>query len=151
VDVRIGRIFNTYGPRMDLRDGRAIVNFIIQALKNKPITVYGRGKQTRSFCYVNDMVLGLKKAILTANTKGEVFNLGNPDEYTILELAQKIKRMTKSKSKIVYENLPPDDPRKRKPDISKARKMLDWRPKVLFTQGLDKTIAYFEKKLAEEE
>lgn len=150
VDARIARIFNTYGPKMNVRDGRAIVNFIVQALKNEPITIYGRGKQTRSFCYVDDMVAGLKKLMLTKNMKGEVFNLGNPDEYTILELANKIKRATKSKSKLTYENLPPDDPSRRKPDISKAKKKLNWQPKVKFSQGLAKTIAYFEKKLSEE-
>jgi len=151
VDVRIARIFNTYGPRMDMRDGRAIVNFIIQALKGEPMTVHGRGKQTRSFCYVNDMVAGLKKAMFSKEANSRVFNLGNPDEYTIMELAKKIKRVTKSKSKFSYKTMPEDDPAKRKPDISKARKELNWRPKVKLTEGLNKTIKYFEKKLAEKE
>ena len=151
VDVRIVRIFNTYGPRMDLKDGRAIVNFIIQALKNEPITMYGKGKQTRSFCYVTDLVEGLRKAMFIKESKGKVFNLGNPDEYTIMQLAGKIKLATKSKSKIVYEDLPPDDPRKRRPDISRAKKILGFRPKVRFSDGLSKTIDYFEKKLAEAE
>jgi len=151
VDVRIVRIFNTYGPKMDIRDGRAIVNFIVQALKNEPITIYGKGKQTRSFCYVTDLVDGLKKAMFVKESKNKVFNLGNPDEHTIAQLADKIKRATKSKSKLSYEAIPTDDPRKRKPDISKARKVLDFKPKVRFSDGLNKTIVYFEKKLAEAE
>jgi len=151
VDVRIVRIFNTYGPRMDIRDGRAIVNFIVQALKNEPMTIYGKGKQTRSFCYVADLVSGLKKAMFTKESKGRVFNLGNPEEFTIAQLAEKIKRATKSKSKFSYEAMPTDDPRKRRPDISKARKFLGFKPKVKFSDGLNKTIAYFEKKLAEVE
>jgi nucleoside-diphosphate-sugar epimerase len=150
VNCRIVRIFNTYGPRMDIQDGRAIVNFIVQALQNKPITIYGKGKQTRSFCFVDDMVAGLKKAMFTAETKGEVFNIGNPDEYTILELAGKIKRAIKSESKITYQPLPPDDPSKRKPDITKAKKVLNWKPKVSFAQGLDKTIKFFREKLEDE-
>jgi len=151
VDVRTVRIFNTYGPKMDLRDGRAIVNFILQALKGKEITVYGRGKQTRSFCYVSDLVTVIKKVMFNKKARGKVFNIGNPDEFTILELANKVKRATKSKSKIVYEDLPEDDPTRRKPDISKAKKMLDWRPKVSFSRGLEKTIAYFEKRLKDEQ
>jgi len=147
VDARIARIFNTYGPKMDMRDGRAIVNFTVQALKNEPMTVYGKGKQTRSFCYVSDMVMGLKKLMLTNDLKGEVFNLGNTTELTILDLAKKIQKTVKSKSKITYEDLPDDDPRKRKPDISKAKKKLDWKPKVSFNKGLEKTIAYFQEKI----
>jgi len=147
VDVRIARIFNTYGPKMDMRDGRAIVNFTVQALKNKPMTVYGKGKQSRSFCYVSDMVMGLKKLMLVNDLKGEVFNLGNTTELTILDLAKKIQKTVKSKSKIVYEDLPDDDPRRRKPDISKARKLLDWKPNVVFSKGLEKTIAYFQEKI----
>ncbi len=147
VDARIARIFNTYGPRMDVRDGRAIVNFIIQALKNTPMTVYGKGKQTRSFCYVTDLVKGLEKLMFKDKLKGEVVNLGNPEEFTIIQLAEKIKRVIKPKSKITYEDLPEDDPSKRKPDISKARKFLDFKPQVKFTKGLEKTIDYYQKLL----
>ena len=147
VDARMARIFNTYGPRMDVRDGRAIVNFINQALEDAPMTVYGRGKQTRSFCYVTDLIKGLEKLMTKDNLAGEVVNLGNPDEYSIIQLAEKIKRAIKPKSKIVYMDLPPDDPAKRKPDISKARKLLDWKPTVNFTKGLEKTINYYQKLL----
>jgi len=150
VDARIARIFNTYGPQMDLRDGRAVVNFIIQALKEKPITVYGRGKQTRSFCYVDDLVAGLKKIMLAKGAVGEVYNVGNTDEYSMIDLARKIKRMTRSKSKIVYQPLPPDDPSRRKPDLNKIKRQLGWKPKVKFTHGLDKTIKFFEQKLKDE-
>ncbi|MFH1280176.1 MAG: GDP-mannose 4,6-dehydratase, partial [Candidatus Beckwithbacteria bacterium] len=151
VDVRIVRIFNTYGPNLDPRDGRAMVNFILQALKGEDITVYGKGEQTRSFCYVEDLVSVLKKAIIKDGTRGEVFNIGSSDEYTIMELAKKIKKITKSESKIVFEDLPEDDPSRRKPDISKAKKILGWEPKVKFNDGLAKTIAYFEKLLKDEE
>ncbi|MFH2062032.1 MAG: UDP-glucuronic acid decarboxylase family protein [Candidatus Beckwithbacteria bacterium] len=151
VDVRIVRIFNTYGPNLDPRDGRAMVNFILQALKGEDITVYGKGEQTRSFCYVEDLVNVLKKAIIKDGTRGEVFNIGSSDEYTIMELAKKIKKITKSESKIVFEDLPEDDPSRRKPDISKAKKILGWKPKVKFSDGLTKTIAYFEKLLKDEE
>ena len=145
VDVRIARIFNTYGPKMDKRDGRAIVNFIVQALKNEPLTVYGKGNQTRSFCYVDDLVKGIKKMMFTEKLSGEVINLGNTDEYTILHLAKRVKKALKSKSKIVYSKLPEDDPSKRKPDIGKAKKLLAWEPKVNFSKGLEKTIGYFKK------
>ncbi|MFC1626925.1 UDP-glucuronic acid decarboxylase family protein [Patescibacteria group bacterium] len=151
VDVRIARIFNTYGPKMDIQDGRAIVNFIVQGLKNEPITIYGKGKQTRSFCYVTDLVNGLKKLMMRNIEAGEVVNLGNPDEYTVLQLAEKIKKALKSKSKITYSKLPEDDPVRRKPDISKARKLLGWKPKVIFSKGLEKTIDYFKKKVNEAE
>lgn len=149
VNTRIIRIFNTYGPRMDPQDGRAIVNFAVQALKNEPMTVYGNGKQTRSFCYVSDLVVGICKAMFTDKTEGEVFNLGNPEELTILQLAEKIKKATKSKSKIVFSDLPVDDPDKRKPDISKAKKLLAWQPKINFATGLEKTLSYFNQVLAE--
>jgi nucleoside-diphosphate-sugar epimerase len=150
VDVRIVRIFNTYGPNLDPRDGRAMVNFILQALKGEDMTVYGKGEQTRSLCYVDDLVEVLKKAMIKDKTCGEVINIGNPEEFTILELAKKIKKITKSESKIVFEPLPEDDPSRRKPDISKAKKILAWSPKVKFNEGLKKTIAYFEKKLEDE-
>lgn len=149
VDARIVRIFNTYGPRIDVRDGRAIVNFINQALKNKPMTVYGKGKQTRSFCYVTDLVSGLEKLMFKDNIAGEVVNLGNTDEYSILKLAEKVKKAAKAKTKIVFEKLPEDDPRKRKPDISKAKKLLNWSPRVSFAKGLEKTISYYQKLIKE--
>jgi len=144
LDARVVRIFNTYGPLMQAQDGRVVSNFINQAIRNKPITVYGKGSQTRSFCYINDMVMGIILAMSTSNTKGEVFNLGNPDERTILELANLIKKMTNSSSEIIFENLPKDDPKSRKPDIAKAQKMLGWRPKVATEEGLQKTISYFK-------
>lgn len=147
VDARIVRIFNTYGPRIDVRDGRAIVNFIQQSLQDKPLTVYGKGKQTRSFCYVTDLVDGLLKLMLKADITGEVVNLGNTEEFSILKLAETIKKVTKSKSKIVFTDLPEDDPTKRKPDITKARKLLNWSPKVGFTKGLSKTVDYYQKLL----
>lgn len=143
LDARIIRIFNTYGPIMQADDGRVVSNFISQAIKNNPITVYGKGSQTRSFCYVDDMIRAIGLAMYTSNIKGEVFNLGNPDERTILELANLIKKMTASSSKIEFENLPQDDPKERKPDISKAKKILGWEPRVKLEDGLQKTVNYF--------
>ena len=153
INARIVRIFNTYGPRMDIKDGRAVANFIVQALRNEQLTIYGKGKQTRSFCYIDDMVLGLKKAMLTDTTKGQVINLGNPDEFTVLNLAKKIKLAAGSASpiKIEAQELPQDDPEKRRPDISRAKKLLNWQPKIRFSQGLKKTIAYFQNKLSHEQ
>jgi nucleoside-diphosphate-sugar epimerase len=147
VDARIVRIFNTYGPGMDLRDGRAIVNFIVAALTNQPLTVFGKGKQTRSLCFVSDMVEGLKKAMFSSHTKGEVFNLGNANEYTVLDIANKVKKAVASSSVILFANLPDDDPRRRRPDISKAKKILNWAPKITFRKGLTKTIKYFREKI----
>lgn len=146
--IRIVRIFNTYGPRMDPRDGRVIPNFLTQALVGKPITVYGDGSQTRSFCYVSDMVDGILRAMRMAQTEGQVFNVGNPDEYTMLTLAKKIKKAVGSSSRIVFSNLPEDDPSRRKPDISQAKLILGWSPKVSLDEGLRPTIAYFKKQLA---
>lgn len=143
VDVKIVRIFNTYGPRMRVDDGRVIPNFITQALKNKPITIYGDGKQTRSFCYVDDMVEGIIR-MMKSNETGPK-NLGNPKEFTVLETAMLIKKLTKSKSEIKFLPLPQDDPTKRQPDISKARQLLGWEPKVDFETGLKRTIDYFKK------
>lgn len=143
VDTRIARIFNTYGPRMRKDDGRVIPNFITQALSSKPITVYGDGSQTRSFCYVADLVDGLMKLMLKDGIGGEVVNLGNPREASILEVAELIKRMTASESKILFKPLPKDDPIRRKPDISKARELLRWEPEVPLEYGLQKTIEYF--------
>jgi nucleoside-diphosphate-sugar epimerase len=147
LDVRIARIFNTYGPRMRLDDGRAIPNFIVQSLVGKPITVYGDGTQTRSFCYVDDMVKGLLSFMFTDNLVGEVINLGSTDERTILDVANLIKKLTGSKSRIVFSSLPEDDPFKRRPDITKAKKLLGWEPKVDFETGLKKTIEWFKEEL----
>lgn len=147
VDARIVRIFNTYGPHMRVDDGRVISNFINQALRNNPLTVYGDGTQTRSFCYVSDMVLGITGAMFEDNTKGEVINLGNPVEYSMIDMAQKIKQMTGSTSEIAHEPLPEDDPIKRKPDITKASKLLGWKPSVDLEQGLQKTIEYYRSML----
>ena len=142
VDIRIVRIFNTYGENMDPTDGRVISNFVNQCLKNKDITIYGDGSQTRSFCYIKDMVDGLIKMMNQNNTIGPV-NLGNPHELTIKEVAHLIKAITKSSSKIIFKDLPLDDPKKRKPDIEKAIKYLDWKPLVFLEDGLLKTINYF--------
>ena len=145
VDIRIARIFNTYGPRMAKDDGRVVSNFIVQALENKNITVYGDGKQTRSFCYVSDMVNGLIQ-LMESSILSPV-NLGNPGEFTVLELAQKVLKMTQSRSKIIYKPLPQDDPKVRCPDIRKADKELGWEPKIPLDQGLPKTIDYFRRIL----
>ena len=144
LDTRIVRIFNTYGPRMRKDDGRVVPNFINQALKNAPITVYGKGKQTRSFCYVSDLVEGIYKLMMSKTN--EPVNLGNPEEHTIKEFAEIIKQLTKSKSKIVNKPLPVDDPHVRCPDISRARKILGWGPKVELKDGLQKTIEWFSSK-----
>jgi UDP-glucuronate decarboxylase len=140
--VRIARIFNTYGPSMDKDDGRVVSNFIMQALNNKPITIYGNGKQTRSFCYVSDLVEGLYRLMESDNT-GPI-NLGNPGEFTMLELAEKVIKLTNSKSKIEYKELPEDDPRQRKPNITLAKEILKWNPKIQLDEGLKKTIDYFK-------
>lgn len=146
VDVKIVRIFNTYGPRMLPDDGRVVSNFIVQALKGEDITVYGDGSQTRSFCYVDDLIDGMVRMMDSKDFTGPV-NLGNPEEYTILDLAKKIIAMTGSKSKIAYRPLPSDDPAQRRPDISLASERLGWRPKVSVDEGLAKTIEYFKKEL----
>jgi dTDP-glucose 4,6-dehydratase len=144
LDGRIVRIFNTYGPQMQIDDGRVVSNFITQALRGAPITIYGDGSQTRSFCYVDDLVDGLIKYMQREGLKGEVINLGNPNESTVADVATLIKNKTGSESEIVYETLPEDDPKKRNPDITKAKELLDWEPKVSFEEGLEKTIAYFK-------
>jgi UDP-glucuronate decarboxylase len=141
LEAKVVRIFNTYGPKMDSNDGRVVSNFINQTLQNKPITIYGKGMQTRSFMYIDDLVLGLTK-MMQAKFSGPI-NLGNPEEFTILELAKKILRLTKSSSKLVYKPLPQDDPKQRKPDITLAKKMLDWQPQIQLNEGLIKTINYF--------
>lgn len=143
--VRIVRIFNTYGPRMRISDGRAIPNFLGQALNHKPITIYGDGTQTRSFCYVSDLVEGLYKLLFS--TYEMPMNLGNPKEMTLQMMAETIRRMTRSKSKIIYQPLPEDDPRVRRPNIDKAIKLLQWQPKVDLEHGLQKTIEYFRNQL----
>lgn len=149
VDIRIARIFNTYGPRMAVNDGRVISNFIVQALTAQDITIYGEGSQTRSFCYISDLVEGLVRLMNREDCHDPV-NLGNPEEYTILELARKILAMTQSPAQLVYQPLPPDDPVKRRPDITWARELLDWQPQVPLTSGLEETIPYFVRKLKQE-
>jgi UDP-glucuronate decarboxylase len=148
--IKVARIFNTYGPRMHPNDGRVVSNFIVQALRSKDITVHGDGDQTRSFCYVDDLVDGLIRLMETGDDVVGPVNLGNPSEFTIRELAEQIIEITGSASKIVHRPLPTDDPRQRKPDISKAQELLDWRPTVPLRNGLAKTIAYFEQLLAME-
>ena len=143
LDIRVIRIFNTFGPRMQPNDGRVVSNFILQALTNKNITVYGKGQQTRSFCYIDDLVSGILLMMKTENFSGPI-NLGNPSEITILELAKEIIDLTGSNSKIIYKDLPTDDPQMRCPDISLAKKQLDWSPKFDRREGLEKTINYFE-------
>jgi len=146
VDIRIVRIFNTYGPRMHPNDGRVVSNFIVQALKGENITVYGDGQQTRSFCYVDDLLEGFVRLMAQTETVGPV-NIGNPGEFTMLELAENVLKLTKSKSRIVHKPLPADDPKQRRPDITLARKYLKWEPKVPLAEGLRKTIAYFKTKV----
>jgi len=166
VDIKITRIFNTYGPRMSINDGRVVSNFIVQALKNKEITIYGDGTQTRSFCYIDDMIDGLIKMMeyeenpinkhkydyTKASLSGFTgpINLGGIDEIKIIELAKTIKDFTNSKSEIKFKPLPQDDPQRRKPDITMAKEKLDWRPKVSLESGLKKTINYFENLIRNE-
>jgi dTDP-glucose 4,6-dehydratase len=145
LDGRIIRIFNTYGPRMRQDDGRVVPNFVTQALAGKPMTVYGDGSQTRSFCYVTDLVRGIY-LMMQADTKGEVVNLGNPTEMTVLEFAKKIRALTGSRSEIIFTPLPENDPLQRRPDISKAKRLLGWEPQVGLDDGLTKTIEWFRKK-----
>ncbi len=148
LDIKVARIFNTYGPNMAINDGRVVSNFIVQALSGKEITIYGDGSQTRSLCYVDDLIQGLISLMNTEKFHGPV-NIGNPSERTILELAEKIISITGSKSKLVYQPLPQDDPMQRCPDISKAKKFLDWSPDTDLEEGLNKTINYFKNILAE--
>ncbi len=146
--IKVARIFNTYGPRMQQNDGRVVSNFIVQALKNEPITIYGDGQQTRSFCYVDDLVDGLMKLMATGDDVTGPINLGNPVESTIKSLAERIIDMTGSRSKLESRPLPANDPRQRQPDISKAAQLLDWAPTTPLDVGLKRTIAYFEHQLA---
>ncbi|MHB8070166.1 MAG: UDP-glucuronic acid decarboxylase family protein [Desulfobaccales bacterium] len=146
VDIRIARIFNTYGPRMALNDGRVVSNFIVQALSGKEITIYGEGQQTRSFCYVSDLVEGLTR-LMNCEQQTEPVNLGNPEEFTIMELARKVLALTGSTAALVYKPLPADDPVRRKPDITRAQTKLGWQPTVPLEAGLKATIPYFAEKL----
>ena len=148
VDTRIVRIFNTYGPRMQLNDGRVVPNFMKQALRGEPLTVYGDGNQTRSFCYVSDEIDGFLR--LSKSDEHLPVNIGNPNEFTILECAQHVLKVTGSKSQIRYEPLPPDDPKQRRPDITKARLLLQWEPKIDLETGLRQSLDYFKRALAEE-
>ena len=150
VDTRIARIFNTYGPRMLEDDGRVVSNFIVQALRGEPLTLYGEGNQTRSFCYVDDLVGALIKLMNVADLHDPV-NLGNPGEFTIKQLAEEVVRICGSKSGVKYLPLPQDDPKQRKPDISRAQKLLDWNPTVALDEGLQKTVAYFKKRVMSDE
>jgi UDP-glucuronate decarboxylase len=143
VRIKVARIFNTYGPRMHPNDGRVVSNFIVQALANEAITIYGQGKQTRSFCYVDDLIDGLMRLMATSDEFTGPVNIGNPHEFTILELARKVINLTGSASELVFKPLPSDDPLQRKPDISLAKTALGWRPTIELEQGLKKTIAYF--------
>jgi UDP-glucuronate decarboxylase len=145
--IRVARIFNTYGPRMSPSDGRVVSNFIVQALQNRNVTVYGDGRQTRSFCYVDDLVDGLLRLMAAPPLVTGPVNLGNPQELTVSELAQLIINLTGSRSRIVHKSLPEDDPKQRRPDISKAKKELGWTPQVPLEQGLKRTIAYFEAEM----
>ena len=149
VDTRIVRIFNTYGPRMRLNDGRALPAFIGQALRGEDITVFGDGSQTRSFCYVDDLVEGIYRLLMSDHS--EPVNIGNPDEITILEFAEEVVKLTGSKSKIVFKDLPTDDPKQRKPDITKAKEILGWSPKYSRSEGLKPTLEYFKSKVAGEQ
>jgi len=146
VDTRIVRIFNTYGPRMRPRDGRVVSNFIVQALAGEPLTIYGDGGQTRSFCYVDDLIEGIVG--LFERGTPEPTNVGNPVEFTVMQLAEHVLRLTGSRSQVVREPLPEDDPKVRQPDISRARSLLGWEPKVPLTEGLGRTIAYFRARPA---
>lgn len=150
VPIRVARIFNTYGPRMNMEDGRVVSNFIVQALRDEPITLYGDGRQTRAFCYVDDLVEGLMRLMNVGTPLDGAINLGNPVEVTVAEIANLIIAITGSRSQIVYRPLPQDDPRQRCPDIGKARELLHWSPKVDLEEGLSRTIAYFDKLLSQQ-
>ena len=150
IKIKVIRIFNTYGPKMQPDDGRVISNFIVQSLKNKDITIYGNGKQTRSFCYIDDLVEGIIKMMNSRKDFVGPVNLGNPKEFSILELAKKIIKLTNSKSKIIYKPLPEDDPKQRQPNIELANKELSWEPKIQLDEGLKRTINYFERLLNNE-
>lgn len=146
-NIKIARIFNTYGPNMAVNDGRVVSNFILQALHGESITIYGDGTQTRSFCYVDDLIEGFIRIMNTSKDVTGPINLGNPHEFTMIELAQKVISQTNSKSQLIFENLPSDDPKQRKPDITLANEILSWTPTIELDEGLNRTIAYFETKL----
>lgn len=146
VDTRIARIFNTYGPRMRLQDGRVVPNFILQALRGEDLTVYGDGSQTRSFCYLDDLIEGIIRLVFSRET--DPVNLGNPDEFTVLEFARIVLEITGSSSRIIHQPLPVDDPRVRRPDITKAQNILNWKPKVSLKEGIKKTVPYFQEKIS---
>jgi UDP-glucuronate decarboxylase len=150
IPIKIVRIFNTYGPNMDPKDGRVVSNFILQALRNESLTMYGDGTQTRSFCYVDDLVDGIVKMMETKDSVLGPVNLGNPIEFNLMELANLVLKITKSSSEIIFEKLPEDDPTKRRPDISLAKKVLNWEPKIDLQDGLEKTIKYFKDLLTDE-
>ena len=147
LEIKVMRIFNTYGPRMHLNDGRVVSNFIVQALQNKPITIYGDGSQTRSFCYVSDLIEGMIKFMDSDKTITGPMNIGNPNEFTMLKLAELVLRLTSSQSKIIFKPLPEDDPKQRQPNISLAKNKLGWEPKVKLEDGLKETIKYFKEVL----
>ena len=147
VEIKVMRIFNTYGPRMHPRDGRVVSNFIVQALNNKPITIYGDGSQTRSFCYVDDLITGMIKLMESHKSITGPINMGNPSEFTMIELAELVIKLTSSRSKLKFKPLPEDDPKQRQPNISLAKSKLNWSPKVSLEEGLNKTITYFKNLL----
>ncbi|MBO9467543.1 SDR family oxidoreductase [Tropicibacter sp. R15_0] len=149
LEIKVARIFNTYGPRMHHADGRVVSNFIVQALLNKPITIFGDGSQTRSFCFMDDLIEGFIRLMETGPDVTGPINLGNPGEFTIRELAEKVIEMTGSDSEISYQDLPQDDPKQRRPDITKAKEVLGWEPKIQIEQGLERTIAHFRELLPE--
>ena len=148
IEIKVARICNTFGPRMRIDDGRVVSNFIVQVLRNEDITIYGDGTQTRSFCYIDDMVEGIIKFVTLDNDFTGPLNLGNPDEYTIQQLAEIILDLTNSKSKLIYKDLPSDDPKRRRPDITLAKKKLSWEPKTSFNDGIQQTISYFNNLIA---
>lgn len=147
LEIKVVRIFNTYGPRMNPEDGRVVSNFIVQALQNKPLTIYGDGSQTRSFCYVDDLIEGFLRMMETPKEILGPINLGNPNEFTMLELAEKVIKFTGNHVPLQFEKLPQDDPKQRQPVIDKAKKLLGWEPQVMLDEGLQKTIAYFKERL----
>lgn len=148
LQIKVARIFNTYGPRMKPDDGRVVSNFIVQALKRQPITIYGNGSQTRSFCYVDDMIEGFLRLMATEDEFTGPVNIGNPGEFSMRQLAEKVLAITGSRSKIVHQPLPADDPRQRQPDITLATDALGWVPRVSLEEGLERTIAYFDQMLS---
>ncbi|GLC87822.1 UDP-glucuronic acid decarboxylase family protein [Lysinibacillus piscis] len=147
IEIKIVRIFNTYGPRMDAKDGRVVSNFIVQSLQNKSLTVYGDGQQTRSFCYVDDLIEGFLRLMATPKHITGPMNLGNPNEFTMLELAEKVVKWTGNTTSLQYEPLPQDDPKQRQPIIEEAKQLLNWEPKIMLDEGLQKTIAYFKERV----